>query len=99
MQREAGSWRRRQSEREGTARLYLLLFLAFAALTIGGLAWEASHQRGYTAGRRGWGSSGPGGWYGGGWGGGGGGGSFRPALRGRWGPRGRGARAGAGGRP
>src|SRR5881409_2435305 len=71
MQREAESRRRRQSESEGTARLYLLLFLAFAALTIGGLAWEASHQRGYTAGRRGWGSSGPGGWYGGGWGGGG----------------------------
>ena len=75
MQREAASWRRRQSESEGTARLYLLLFLAFAALTIGGLAWEASHQRGYTAGRRGWGSSGPGGWYGRGWGGGGGGSS------------------------
>ena len=72
LQREAESWRRRQSESESPARLYLILFLAFAALTVGGLAWEASHQRGYTAGRRGWGSSGPGGWYGGsGWGGGG----------------------------
>src|SRR6266481_1696739 len=58
--------------------LYMLLLLAFVALTVGGLAWEASHQRGYTAGRRGWISSG-GGWYGGGWGGGGssgGGGGF-----------------------
>src|SRR3989442_1446019 len=45
MQREAESWRRRRSESEGTARLYLLLFLAFAALTVGGLAWDASHQR------------------------------------------------------
>src|SRR3989442_3248895 len=91
MQREAGSWRRRQSEREGRARLSLLLFLAFAALTIGGLAWEASHQRGYTAGRRGWGSSGPGGWYGGGGGGGGGGGVFRGVSRA--GGRARGGRA------
>src|SRR5436309_14170539 len=57
--------------------LYILLLLAFVALTVGGLAWEASHQRGYTAGRRGWTSSG-GGWYGGGgWGGGySGGGGF-----------------------
>jgi uncharacterized protein len=63
----------RSPEHESTAGLYLILFLAFAALTVGGLAWEASHQRGYTAGRRGWGSSGLGGWYGGGgWGGGGG---------------------------
>jgi uncharacterized protein len=60
----------RQGERGGQ-NLYLLLLLAFVALTVGGLAWEASHQRGYTAGRRGWTSSG-GGWYGGGWGGGGG---------------------------
>jgi len=71
LQREAESGRRRRAESEGTARLYLV-FLALAALTIGGLAWEASHQRGYTAGRRGWGSSRTGGWYGGGWGGGGG---------------------------
>lgn len=56
-------------------RVYQLLFLALAALTVGGLAWQASHQRGYTAGRRGWGSSGFGsGWYGGG--GSSGGGSF-----------------------
>jgi uncharacterized protein len=60
----------RQGERGGQ-NLSLLLLLAFVALTVGGLAWEASHQRGYTAGRRGWTSSG-GGWYGGGWGGGGG---------------------------
>ena len=40
--------------------LYMLLLLAFVALTVGGLAWEASHQRGYTAGRRGWTSSGGG---------------------------------------
>jgi uncharacterized protein len=61
--------RRRQ---DGGQSLYLLLFLAFVVFTVGGLAWEASHQRGYTAGRRGWTSSrGP--WYGGGgWGGGGG---------------------------
>jgi len=60
--------RRRDS---GSPNLYLLILLAFIALTVGGLAWEASHQRGYTAGRRGWTSAG-GGWYGGGWGGGGG---------------------------
>src|SRR3989442_4486324 len=93
MQREAESWRRRQSESEGTARLYLLLFLAFAALTVGGLAWEASHQRGYTAGRRGWGSSGPGGWYGGRGGGGGGRGVCGWAAGRGGGPR----RGGAGG--
>jgi uncharacterized protein len=61
----------------GNPNLYLLFFLALVALTVGGLAWDASHQRGYTAGRRGWTSSrGP--WYGGGWGGGGysGGGGF-----------------------
>jgi uncharacterized protein len=62
-----------QRRRDSTSpNLYLLLLLAFVALTVGGLAWEASHQRGYTAGRRGWTSSG-GPWYGGGgWGGGGG---------------------------
>ena len=67
-----------QRRRDNTSpNLYLLILLAFVALTVGGLAWEASHQRGYTAGRRGWTSSG-GGWYGGGWGGGGysGGGGF-----------------------
>jgi uncharacterized protein len=68
------SQRRPQS---GNPNLYLLFFLALVALTVGGLAWDASHQRGYTAGRRGWTSSG-GPWYGGGWGGGGysGGGGF-----------------------
>src|SRR5436309_5988788 len=43
--------RRRDS---GSPNLYLLILLAFIALTVGGLAWEASHQRGYNAGRRGW---------------------------------------------
>jgi len=95
MQREAESWRRRQSESEGTARLYLLLFLGFAALTVGGLAWEASHQRGYTAGRRGWGSSGPGGWYGGGWGSGGGGGSSDGGFSGGGGSSGGGGASGS----
>jgi uncharacterized protein len=93
-QREAESRRRRQSESGGTARLYLL-FLALAALTIGGLAWEASHQRGYTAGRRGWGSSGPGGWYGGGWGGGGGGGSSGGGFSGGGGSSGGGGASGS----
>ena len=65
-------------QRDNGPNLYVLLLLAFVALTVGGLAWEASHQRGYTAGRRGWTSSGGGPWYGGGWGGGGysGGGGF-----------------------
>jgi len=67
--------RQRPSQGEGAAPLYLLLFLGLATLVVGGLALEASHQRGYTAGRRGWGSSGYGGWYGGGWGGGGAGSS------------------------
>jgi uncharacterized protein len=70
LKRWADSSQRRQQS--GSPNLYLLLFLAFIALTVGGLAWEASHQRGYTAGRRGWTSSG-GPWFGGGgWGGGGG---------------------------
>jgi len=60
--------RRRESQ---SPSLYLHIFLPFVVLTVVGLTWEASHQRGYTAGRRGWTSSG-GGWYGGGWGGGGG---------------------------
>jgi len=49
MQRDAESWRRRQSESEGTARLYLLLFLGFAALTVaasrGSLAPARLHRR------------------------------------------------------
>jgi len=66
-----------QRRRDSSPNLYMLILLAFILLTVGGLAWEASHQRGYTAGRRGWTQSG-GGWYGGGWGGGGfgGGGGF-----------------------
>jgi len=67
-----------QRRRDTGPNLYVLILLVFIALTVGGLALEASHQRGYTAGRRGWTSSG-GGWYGGGWGGGGfggGGGGF-----------------------
>jgi uncharacterized protein len=56
-----------------TREIYLLFFLACVGITFVSLAWNVSHQRGYTAGRRGWSSSGPGGWYGGGgWGGGGG---------------------------
>jgi uncharacterized protein len=61
---------------DGGLNPFLLFFLALVVLTVGGLAWEASHQRGFTGGRRGWTSSGSG-WYGGGWGGGGyGGGGF-----------------------
>jgi len=60
-----------QRRRDGASpNLYLLILFAFVVLTVGGLAWDASHQRGYTAGRRGWTPS-SGGWYGGGWGGGG----------------------------
>ena len=62
-----------------TREIYLLLFLACVGITFFSLAWNVSHMRGYTAGRRGWRSSGPGGWYGGGFGGGGwggGGGGF-----------------------
>jgi uncharacterized protein len=69
LQRKAES-RRGLSTRE----IYLLFFLACVGITFVSLAWNVSHQRGYTAGRRGWGSSGTGGWYGGGFGGGGWGG-------------------------
>jgi uncharacterized protein len=62
-------------ERGGGVNLFVVFFLALVVLTVGGLAWEASHQRGFTGGRRGWTSSGRG-WYGGGWGGGFGGGGF-----------------------
>jgi uncharacterized protein len=74
LQRAAESAQQRQQS--GSPNLYMLVLLAFIALTVGGLAWDASHQRGYTAGRRGWTPSGRG-WYGG-WGGGGfrGGGGF-----------------------
>ena len=57
-----------------TREIYLLFFLACVGITFVSLAWNVSQQRGYTAGRRGWRSSGPGGWYGGGYGGGGWGG-------------------------
>jgi len=94
-EREAESRRRRQSESERTTNVYLLVFAAFAALTVGGLAWEASHQRGYTAGRRGWSSSGLGGWYGGGgWGGGGGGSSGDGGFSGGGGSSGGGGASG-----
>jgi len=64
-----------QRRRDSSPNFYLLILLAFIVMTVGGLAWEASHQRGYTAGRRDWTQSGDG-WYGGGWGSGGfGGGS------------------------
>lgn len=63
----------RQPTGDSSAQIYLLAFLALIGVTVGGLALEASRQRGYTAARRGWGRSGPGVWYGG-WGSGGGGG-------------------------
>jgi uncharacterized protein len=81
-----------------TGNLSMLLLFAFVALVIGGIAWEASHQRGYTAGRRGWRSSGTGGWYGGGWGGGGwggGGGSSGGGFSGGGGSSGGGGASGS----
>src|SRR2546425_9484759 len=93
LQRRVDSTRQRGAS---GPNLYMLLLLAFVALTVGGLAWEASHQRGYTAGRRGWTSSG-GGWYGGGWGRRGYSGGGRGVSGGR-GLSGGGGRAG-GGRP
>ncbi len=74
---ELKRWADSSQRRRQSPNLYLLVFLAFVVFTVGGLAWDASHQRGYTAGRRGWAPS-RGGWYGGGWGGGGysGGGGF-----------------------
>jgi len=79
LKRWADASQRRQGS--GSPNVYLLVFLALVVLTVGGLAWDASHQRGFTAGRRGWTSSGGpwfggGGWGGGGFGGGGGGGGF-----------------------
>ena len=70
---DTGARERRQARGESSAQVYLLAFLALIGVTVGGLALEASRQRGYTAARRGWGRSGPGIWYGGGWGSGGGG--------------------------
>jgi uncharacterized membrane protein YgcG len=46
--------------RSGGFNPFLLFFLVLVIFTVGGLAWEASHQKGYTAGRRGWRSSGGG---------------------------------------
>src|SRR2546425_11338593 len=93
LQRRVDSTRQRGAS---GPNLYMLLLLAFVALTVGGLAWEASHQRGYTAGRPGWTSPG-GGWYGGGWGRRGYSGGGRGVSGGR-GLSGGGGRAG-GGRP
>jgi uncharacterized protein len=78
LKRWADASQRRQGS--GSPNIYLLVFLALVVLTVGGLAWDASHQRGFTAGRRGWTSSGGpwfgGGGYSGGGGFGGGGGGF-----------------------
>jgi uncharacterized protein len=71
---DTGARERRQARGESSAQIYLLALLGLIGVTVGGLALEASRQRGYTAARRGWGRSGPGVWYGGGWGSGGGGG-------------------------
>ena len=70
--------RRERRESEQAADLYALLFLALAALSIGGIAFGAARQRGgYSAGRGGrWSSSPPVFWSGGGFGGGGGDGGF-----------------------
>src|SRR5436190_1341860 len=86
-------WRRGLSTRE----IYLLFFLACVGITFVRLAWNVSNQRGYTAGRRGWSSSGPGGWYGGGWGGGGwsGGGSSGGGFSGGGGSSGGGGASGS----
>ena len=93
IRRDGESPRRGLSSRE----LYLLFFLACVAITFGSLAWNVSHQRGYTAGRRGWGS-GTGGWYGGGGGGGGwggGGGSSDGGFSGGGGSSGGGGASGS----
>lgn len=92
-QRDDSASRRRRAER--AQNVYLLLFVALAALAIGGFAWEASHQRGYTGGRRGW-SGTRGGRYGGGWGGGGwGGGSSGGGFSGGGGSSGGGGASGS----
>jgi uncharacterized protein len=93
-QRTAAASRRGLSTRE----IYLLFFLACAGITFFSFAWNASHQRGYTAGRRGWGSPGTGGWYGGGFGGGGwggGGGSSGGGFSGGGGSSGGGGASGS----
>jgi uncharacterized protein len=93
MQRKPEASRGGLSSRE----LSLLFFLACVGITFFSLAWNASHQRGYTAGRRGWSSSGTGGWYGGGFGGGGwgGGGSSDGGFSGGGGSSGGGGASGS----
>ena len=90
---------RKAESRRGlsTREIYLLFFLACVGITFVSLAWNVSNQRGYTAGRRGWSSSGPGGWYGGGWGGGGwsGGGSSGGGFSGGGGSSGGGGASGS----
>jgi len=80
-----------------TREIYLLFFLACVGITFVSLAWNVSHMRGYTAGRRGWSSSGPGGWYGGGYGGGGWGGGGWSGGGGGGGFSGGGGSSGGGG--
>jgi len=80
-----------------TQEIYLLFFLACVGITFVSLAWNVSHMRGYTAGRRGWRSSGPGGWYGGGYGGGGWGGGGWSSGGGGGGFSGGGGSSGGGG--
>ena len=80
-----------------TQEIYLLFFLACVGITFVSLAWNVSHMRGYTAGRRGWRSSGPGGWYGGGYGGGGWGGGGWSGGGGGGGFSGGGGSSGGGG--
>jgi len=60
-ERQAEGFRRRQRESERAADLYALLFLGLTAVTIGGIALQATRQRGgYSAGRGGrWSASGP----------------------------------------
>lgn len=89
----------KEESRQGlsTREIYLLLFLACVGITFVSLAWNVSHMRGYTAGRRGWRSSGPGGWYGGGYGGGGWGGGGWSGGGGGGGFSGGGGSSGGGG--
>jgi uncharacterized protein len=88
---------RKAESRRGlsTREIYLLFFLACVGITFVSLAWNVSHQRGLTAGRRGWSSSGPGGWYGGGFGGGGGGGGSDGGFSGGGGSSGGGGASGS----
>src|SRR2546425_1955525 len=100
-ERQAEGFRRRQRESERAADLYALLFLGLTAVTIGGIALQATRQRGGYSARRGgrryapgpvyWGGRGGrwgGGRGGGGLPGGGGGAGGGGAARGRGGPGG-----------